>query len=92
MHVATIQEQCPVKGEKQKAKRRGKRGKTTILTEQKMKKDGFILAEIDGKIKECKVIYSYADGRIRVEYPTFYNGRYNGIEEKTISKDEIITE
>ena len=57
-----------------------------------MKKDGYILAEIDGKIKECKVICSYADGRIRVEYPTFCNGRYNGREAKTISKDEIITE
>ena len=53
-----------------------------------MKKDGFILAEIDGKIKECKVIHSYSDGRMRVEYPTFCNGRYNGIEQTTVSANE----
>ena len=53
-----------------------------------MKKSGFVNAIIDGKIKECKVIHSYADGTMRIEYPTFCNGRYNGVEQRTISAEE----
>lgn len=58
-----------------------------------MKKDGYVLVKIDGKIRECKVIYSNdINNTLRIEYATYHNGRYNGIEQTTITKDDIYIE
>ena len=48
--------------------------------------------EIDGKIRECKIVTRYNDGKCRIEYPTYHNGRYNGYEACTVDIKKIIFE
>ena len=44
---------------------------------------------INGHIKECKIVQEYANGTVRIEYPTYYKGIYNGIESLTVSKKDL---
>ena len=45
--------------------------------------------KINGQIKICKILEEYANGTIRIEYPIYYNGIYNGYENLTISKKDL---
>ena len=45
-----------------------------------------IKIKINGKDMACKVVEEFNNGDIRISYPTYYNGIYNGCEEMTIKK------
>ena len=47
---------------------------------------------IDGEMIDCRIVLVYADGSVRVEYPTYCNGRFNGYEATTVTRDKIISE
>lgn len=49
-----------------------------------------IKIKINDKITECKVIEEYTNDKIRIQYPTYCNGKYNGYEEITINKSEVL--
>lgn len=46
-----------------------------------------IKVKINNKSIECKVIAEYNNGDIRISYPTYCNGVYNGCEEMTIKRE-----
>ena len=45
-----------------------------------------IKIKINGNETTCKIVEKFNNGDIRISYPTYYNGIYNGCEEMTIKR------